>query len=743
MTKQVDIVVPIYNAYEYTTECIESLIKYTDLSNHRLILINDKSPDEKILPMLMRYASENLQLNIIVLNNEVNLGFVGTVNKGMEYSKNDVVLLNSDTEVTNKWLDKIIKCAYSRDEIATVTALSNNATLASVPNFGVDNEIPNEFTINEYAQMIEEISYNAYPEVVTGNGFCIYIKRKVIDEIGVFDHKTFGKGYGEENDFCYRALDYGYVNVLCDNTFIYHKGTQSFTGEKQKLCEAHLKIIEERYPHYYFMNNIFVTEVPTRKIHDNVRINIKAKNKKNILYIVHEWMDDNNNYQNGGTTLHILDIINNIKDEYNCFVFSLTSKKDTYKLYSYINDELHINTFTINKGYNLLTFYNLEYKKLLSRLIKDLNVDIVHVHHGLWHTFDISDCTRENDVYSIITLHDYYYICPSINMLYNDEKYCELMKNRDCKYCLEQKRGFKNLVIDKWQEESNKFLKKFDMIITPSEDTKNLFNNYYKEIEITPIEHGMDFSRFHGREMKIGEHEGFNIAFLGNMTVHKGSNILEYLIKNTKNRNIKYHVFGGTDIEFLKSNKDNYIFHGKYDRDSIIKILKENNIDLVCLFSIWPETYSYTLSESILAEIPVISYNIGAISERLTRNNAGWIVDIKEDIKNIVSKVEEIYQNKDEYEVKKQNATKMKILNIDEMVNEYKNIYGQVFRKREYNSYNFQDIIFENKINDSMHNQANYSNSVIFVEKMKNSKSWKLLKKIKLDKLFAKVIKKI
>lgn len=80
---KVDIVVPIYNAYEFTEECIKSVLKYTDLHTHNLLLINDKSPDEKILPMLKKYAEENADKNIIVLNNEENLGFVKTVNKGM------------------------------------------------------------------------------------------------------------------------------------------------------------------------------------------------------------------------------------------------------------------------------------------------------------------------------------------------------------------------------------------------------------------------------------------------------------------------------------------------------------------------------------------------------------------------------------------------------------------------------------------------------------------------------------
>ena len=112
--KNIDIIVPVYNAYKYTEECIKSILKTTDLKNHTLVLINDKSPDENILPMLLKYRNENQDKKIIVLDNEQNMGFVKTVNKGMQYSNNDVILLNSDTEVTANWIEKIQKCAYQK-----------------------------------------------------------------------------------------------------------------------------------------------------------------------------------------------------------------------------------------------------------------------------------------------------------------------------------------------------------------------------------------------------------------------------------------------------------------------------------------------------------------------------------------------------------------------------------------------------------------------------------------------------
>ena len=150
-----DIIIPIYNAFDFTKKCIETVIEHTDLTKHTLLLINDKSTDQRILPLLTLFTTEYPSLNITIINNESNQGFVRTVNIGMQHSSRDVVLLNSDTEVTKNWLPKIQKCAYSKAAIATVTPLSNNATLASVPDFMSENTIPSDFTIEEYAEIVE------------------------------------------------------------------------------------------------------------------------------------------------------------------------------------------------------------------------------------------------------------------------------------------------------------------------------------------------------------------------------------------------------------------------------------------------------------------------------------------------------------------------------------------------------------------------------------------------------------
>jgi len=606
-----DIIIPIYNAYDYTNECIKSVLKYTDLEKHNLILIEDRSTDNQILPMIKRFASENQGKNIVVLENKVNLGFVKSVNKGLKYSEHDVVLLNSDTEVTKNWLEKMIDCAYQNEYIATVTPLTNNGTIASVPNFGQDNDLPENMTLDEYSDLVEKSSLNRFPEITTANGFCMFIKRDVIKEVGFFNEEVFGKGYGEENDFCYRALNKGYIHVLCDNTFVYHKGTQSFS-EKQD----NMQILREIHPIGTFKTDHYMRTNPISDIQENIRTNIAFYGKKRILFLINEWEEDM--VMTGGTSLYVKDIIQKLRQSMDCFV--LCPDKNDYSriqvyLYTQNVGRLIYSIRTELGMYGQLTFHEQTYYNVLDKLFEAFKFDIVHVNHFLFQTFDVIDIAQKYNSYSIITLHDLYMLCPSINMV-SEGEYCSVINPEKCKRCFAKNHKISENVLDKWQEECYKTLAKFDKIIVPSNNTKKLYLNTYHNLNIDIIEHGVQVYETKQNEEK--EKNSFDIAFVGVMEKHKGSDILKELVSRDTDFNI--HLFGKTSDKDLEFSKGNYINHGAYSREELPQLSIDNQIDLVCMFNICPETYSYTLTETYMARVPVLSYDIGAIGDRLKKD---------------------------------------------------------------------------------------------------------------------------
>lgn len=664
----VDIIVPIYNAYKAVEECINSIIKHTDLTKNRLILINDKSTDENILGLLNSFKNQYASLNIIVLDNEINLGFVGTVNKGMEYSDSDVILLNSDTEVSDFWIEEMEKCAYSQDDVATVTALSNNATLASVPNGLQPNKLPDSMSFDEYANMVYSRSLRRYPQIPTAHGFCMYIRRNALNVVGLFDQQTFGKGYGEENDFSYRCMDFGYKHLLCDSVIVYHKESQSFNEKKEQLINANMKILRKRYPLYVKNTENWCSKFPIKDICDNVRIGIENRDRSNILFLIHDWSNVHSNV--GGTTIHCLDLISRLRNDFNIHV--LAPENDVYKLHSYFKDSEICNDVGLYKKNVMSSFYDADYRKMLETIIDGLGITTVHVHHMIGHYFDVVDVCREKHVQSIITLHDFYSLCPTINLLYMNKEYCMEMKNKDCVNCLKDKMDVQNNIVKNWQVHWGQFLQKFDQVIVPSNSTKEIIENVHTYINCEVIEHGIDLER--NTALERNEKDVFNVAFVGVMLPHKGSKVLEYFVKHCKHRNIKFHLFGIAHSDLLKKNHSNYEYHGVYKRNELPRLLKENKIHLVCNLSIWPETYSYTLTETIACGVPVLSYNIGAVGERILKNGFGWILENK-DMNYALKKISEISKNLDEYNMRIRNINSYSIKSTSEMCLEYKDMY--------------------------------------------------------------------
>lgn len=247
--KNVTVVIPVYNAIEEVLVCINSVIEYTDFSNTKLLIIDDCSPDESVSISLEQFR---VVPGVTILRNDTNLGYTRTINRAINLvGDDDVVLLNSDTIVSQNWLFGLRMAAYAIEKVGTVTAMSDNAGVFSFPVPGQQNPRPSFISSSEYAAAILEGCLDVpLIELPTGNGFCMYIRRRLIDEIGFFDYDAFPRGYGEENDFCLRSLNNGYINLLTPWSFVFHIRTASFKGEKNKLVEEGLSVLRQRYPDY-------------------------------------------------------------------------------------------------------------------------------------------------------------------------------------------------------------------------------------------------------------------------------------------------------------------------------------------------------------------------------------------------------------------------------------------------------------------------------------------------------------
>lgn len=216
----INVVVPVYGGLHETLNCLRSVLATVPAHAAVVTVVDDASPEPALREALDELARTG---RITLLRNPLNLGFPGAANRGIRlHPRHDVVLLNSDTEVFEGWLERLRAVAYSAGDIGTVTPLGE---AASITSYGLARKTP--YTSAEAAEIdrvAREVNGTNSVDIPVGVGFCLYMRRSCLDEAGEFDEIAFAKGYGEENDLCLRARSIGWRHVAATGLFVRHLG---------------------------------------------------------------------------------------------------------------------------------------------------------------------------------------------------------------------------------------------------------------------------------------------------------------------------------------------------------------------------------------------------------------------------------------------------------------------------------------------------------------------------------------
>ena len=268
----IDIIVPVYRGAAATRRCLESVLANVQDGQASIVVVDDASPEADVVAYVDSLAASR---RIELIRNERNEGFVRAVNLGMaRHIDRDVVLLNSDAEVANDWLGRLASCAARDATVGTVTPFSNNATICSYPFEGWTGDTPGTLGLAALDRLFAFVNAGRCGDLPTAVGFCMYIRRACFEAVGPFDDERFGRGYGEENDFCLRAAQAGWRNVLAADVFVFHEGAVSFTDERDALMRAAERSLVERHPDYPSKVAAFVAADPLRDFRaaiDNAR----------------------------------------------------------------------------------------------------------------------------------------------------------------------------------------------------------------------------------------------------------------------------------------------------------------------------------------------------------------------------------------------------------------------------------------------------------------------------------------
>lgn len=419
----VDVVVPVYAGLNETLRCLHSVLHAPCQTPFELIIINDAGPELELTSRLQELSDQGF---FTLLHNSINRGFVYTANRGMGlHPDRDVILLNSDTEVFGNWIDRLLETARWQPYAGTITPLSNNATICSYPRFNHDNPAPLEISYAELDRLCATVNSGQSVEAPTGVGFCMYIRRSCINDVGNFDEAAFGRGYGEENDFCQRAQQKSWKNLIAADVFVLHLGSTSFKSERAPRVKAAMAILNARYPQYQRSVQEFCQADPLlqqRRAIDTVRLKA-AKRERNVLIISHD--------RGGGTLRHIEEDTHRFLAQ-GIGVFYLRPLKGhpgkvTIKHPAVVN--------VVN-----LPSYEFSDTETLALVLREFDITEIHT-HGLVDFESAAPIHLDALVKALgakleVNLHDYKVICPRINLVDSSGSYCGEPGTAHCNRCI-------------------------------------------------------------------------------------------------------------------------------------------------------------------------------------------------------------------------------------------------------------------------------------------------------------------
>ena len=605
--KKLDVIIPVYKGFDETRECIESITP-TLPEWAELIIINDCSPEAELADWLREQANKGL---FTLLENDENLGFVGTVNRGMMYNADrDVILVNSDVEVPNSdWLTRIRDAAYSKKRVASVTPFSNNATICSFPNFCQDNELFAGLSVSQLDAVFSTLSLEEkIVKVPTGVGFCMYIRRDCLNEVGLFDQETFGKGYGEENDWCQRAEKKGWNNYHQLNVFIYHKGGVSFQAEGDPRKEKALELLTNLHPDYLADVHKFIIHDPARKARLQAKIAILASiDTPKIVLVSHKL--------GGGVSQHLDEL---------CHFYH--RKAWFIKLEPFHDGESVAITLDIlgRSETEKLIFDVVSQSEDLIKFLSAIGISHFHFHHTMGIHPLIWFLPEKLGIKYDITIHDYYMV--NGNPTLTDMNGVFAGDNISLRDNLCAEHYPIPTTPDEWRKGVYPLLSNAERVIFPSADCANRFIASFSYIKAKSIvSHHPDSINLrevtseNAVNLHIPDNRSLRILILGALSREKGANLLEDVAK--KCPEIEFHLLG-----YAYRPLDAVITHGAYNQDNLDRLIAEINPDVVWFPALWPETYSYTLSVALKHNLPVVCPNIGAFPERIICRESSYLV---------------------------------------------------------------------------------------------------------------------
>jgi len=229
-----------------------------------------------------------------------------------------------------------------------------------------------------------------------------------------------------------------------------------------------------------------------------------------------------------------------------------------------------------------------------------------------------------------VLLHDYYFVCPRVDLIDSNGRYCGVAPAEICRSCL-LKSGPVLAAVDPvlWREQARRLLSGATRVVAPSRDLAARMIVAFPEILIDVWEPEPDQGLPEvSNPPPLSPDEDMRVLVLGALNHSKGHGVILSLARELTRRRAPIRIaLLGPAADATRLGRAGVRVHGRYDQQDVSRLLAEERPHVVFFPAIWPETWSFTLTEAMRSPAEIVAFDLGAIADRLRRLGRGRVLD--------------------------------------------------------------------------------------------------------------------
>ncbi|MFG1395461.1 glycosyltransferase [Roseixanthobacter pseudopolyaromaticivorans] len=670
--RPVAILARVGGGLESVCACVISVLTHTE-ANARLVLVQDGRLDPSAASYLEQLSRSD---RVIFIKDDPGRVFrANAVNAALNMVPGeDIVLLKSDVLVGPGWLSGLATAVYSEGNIATATALSNAGGLFDLPI-----ATPLETRLRDgLCRSVTQRSLSLFPATPVAQGPCVYIRRSALEDVEIHDVESLSIDGTAQIALCLKASKLGWRHVVDDRTLV----LRSLSADRldRKLGSGALPGANALFSVFPELESL-IESIRANQALAMARFRAEGAHvsaKMRVLSVI--------STDTGGTPQTNRDLQRGVARD----VEMLVLRSDGQMLTLTDPSGALIRSHRLLEPMTLGSHVSAEYNQILQRWLIEFAIELLHIRHIAWHSLSLPWIARTLHIPVIYSFHDYYSVCPSLRLLDGNNIYCGGVCTQSETACtpdlwdMAHSPPLKHRFVRTWKEMMENTLLACDAFVTTSQAARDLMRSHYPLLKDRPfnvIPHGRDLVMTELVDV-FPPAPGTPLRLIapGNISPAKGSDVLLQIQELRPVDEMEIHVVGASVAEVQNSA---LITSGPYTREDFPEIVARIRPHIGLVLSIWPETYSHTLTELWSCGVPVIAFDRGAVGERIRESGGGWLLPQDAGAEDICALIAHLERRPDEYEARRieiehwQSGTGTE-RDVAAMADDYLSLYRQI-----------------------------------------------------------------